>query len=908
MPHSPFFCCDPPVWAVMRRNTPIFVREPTASGLSYGTKAIYTPFPCKCEVIAIFNGQNYQWTAQPGMWKRITILFNLRAKLMLGFIAVGFITLLLVLLTIGQMAAIVETESRVVSYWQPTEKFSYVLASGVNASMALTYNTQDIEVGQKMLAWEEIWREQINPAADSLERLSHFWTNPAAYEVFAKLQGTLTEIRILQNDFLLLRGQAQSKNALLDLKLKSAHVRAATQTEALAQYQRESIVADSNEVRARMATFKTTEVVLLIVATLIGLLIAYWVSKNIFRQLRVLRDYFEQLAKGNLPGAAPASTGELQPLAEAAERINANLKAINAMAEDISKGNYRLNDDHFDDSSDTGRALHGMADQLFVTATENERRNWTSQGLARFAEILRSNQSDVNQLCTKLIGALAKHLDCQIGGIFLLNDQNPDAPFLSLVASHAYGRDKFIRKQLQIGEGVVGQAYREQEYVHLRELPADYSAITTGFGQAKPNSVLVMPMKVNNQVYGVIELATTGLFEEHHIGFVERLAESTAAAIGTAKINENTKRLLSETQGQAEMLRAQEEEMRQNMEELQATQEEMRRSQKLLVLSEAHSKSFVEGATIAIVSFDHDGKIDGFNPMAEQLFGYERDEVLGIPFEQLLSRDYRDLVDKRTRTKAITKDNESKHVELLIKHTFVLDDDFYTAYLRDITMEISQDRELKRLFKESERIKTKMQESLDSITSTYDNQIKTLKSELENADKALTFAGEGPAPADSAALAGLTRELETAKENLDRTEQRLSAGSWHTNLASGETSPSKNLCELFGQPASALAAAGPVFLDLIAGNALPIAENALDTVLTGNAAAFEAGYLVAGRPVAMQIYLEPELAVQDGENRTVGVHGYAQVLPPPKDTLPLVLAKAVAQTRKALERIRESRY
>jgi hypothetical protein len=62
---------------------------------------------------------------------------------------------------------------------------------------------------------------------------------------------------------------------------------------------------------------------------------------------------------------------------------------------------------------------------------------------------------------------------------------------------------------------------------------------------------------------------------EHEIAFVKKLAENIASALANTKTNEQTKKLLKESQIQAEQLRAQEEEMRQNMEELSATQEQM---------------------------------------------------------------------------------------------------------------------------------------------------------------------------------------------------------------------------------------------------------------------------------------------------------------------------------------------
>ena len=83
----------------------------------------------------------------------------------------------------------------------------------------------------------------------------------------------------------------------------------------------------------------------------------------------------------------------------------------------------------------------------------------------------------------------------------------------------------------------------------------------------------------NEKIEGVIEIASFNILEEYEIQFIEKVAESIASTISNMKINQQTTKLLSETQAQSAQMHSQEEEMRQNLEEMTAIQEEMQRKE-----------------------------------------------------------------------------------------------------------------------------------------------------------------------------------------------------------------------------------------------------------------------------------------------------------------------------------------
>jgi len=207
-----------------------------------------------------------------------------------------------------------------------------------------------------------------------------------------------------------------------------------------------------------------------------------------------------------------------------------------------------------------------------------ERQNWTSKGIADISDLLR--QSSDEDIYNLLLRDIITYIGANQGALHLLNEDELGDKYLEMAACYAYDRRKFVEKRIEIGQGLVGQCFLEGEMIRLKEVPKDYISITSGLGEAPPTFVVITPLKQENSVVGVLELAFFHNLEDHKTDFLVRLGETIASFITTNSLNKNTRKLLEQSQLQMEQLRAQEEEMRQNMEELQATQEEIHRKEK----------------------------------------------------------------------------------------------------------------------------------------------------------------------------------------------------------------------------------------------------------------------------------------------------------------------------------------
>ncbi|HYG18453.1 MAG TPA: GAF domain-containing protein, partial [Ohtaekwangia sp.] len=227
------------------------------------------------------------------------------------------------------------------------------------------------------------------------------------------------------------------------------------------------------------------------------------------------------------------SNQQINKLKETVTNLVNQIEAAQTFIKEIERGNLDIRFEargNAGDKDDDALALSllSMRDQMKRIASEEKQRNWATEGLAKFVDILRSNNDDIAALGNVIISNIVKYLNANQGSLYILDDSDPSDIQLDLIACYAYDRKKHIHKRFGIGEGVVGQCVLEKGTVYMTNLPKDYLKITSGLGEALPKNLLIVPLLLNEKVYGAIELASFSTFEKHHRDFIEKLAESIA--------------------------------------------------------------------------------------------------------------------------------------------------------------------------------------------------------------------------------------------------------------------------------------------------------------------------------------------------------------------------------------------
>ncbi|MFC2138084.1 PAS domain-containing protein [Bacteroidota bacterium] len=453
------------------------------------------------------------------------------------------------------------------------------------------------------------------------------------------------------------------------------------------------------------------------------------ISGRISQHLSSTSKLFKALALGDISTTYKLSVDTNDEIGDISQSLNSLIDGLNKtsnFAAEIGKGKLEVEYDKLSDKDVLGASLINMRESLIEAKKEEEKRkiedkkqNWSTEGIAKFGDILRQSTNDLEEFGYNIISNLVKYIDANQGGIFIINEDENNEKTIDLVACYAFDKKKYLEKKIKYGEGLIGRCVLEAESIHMTEIPDDYISITSGLGKENPRSLLIVPLLLNDEVYGVIELASFKGFEDYKVSFVEKIGESIASTISSVKINLRTAKLLEESKHQAEELASQEEEMRQNLEELQATQEESARKE-----AEMSGILAALNASMLVAEFDVDGNIISANDSFANTYGIPKDQIVNRLFKDVAvgSGIEADTISKIWNT--VKNDEIVKNVlkltidskEVWLNQTFapILNNDGNAYKILNIAIDVTetkkQELQVEKLLEESQKKNDELQQ------------------------------------------------------------------------------------------------------------------------------------------------------------------------------------------------------
>ena len=309
------------------------------------------------------------------------------------------------------------------------------------------------------------------------------------------------------------------------------------------------------------------------VSLILGIIHNVWLRKPLFR----IRNLIALLTRGQMPVfKASRAADEIGDLERNLEKHTTNLKGIAEFARSMASGDFTGNFDKLSNDDELGEALLSLKGSLMDSMKdsesrrrEEEHRSWSAHGLAKFSTLFRETEDDLHDLSRVLMKELVEYIEADVGALFItMANDGKQGQVLQQFGTFAFDREKFVEKSFEFGEGLVGRAAVEKEVIYITDLPPDYMKIRSGLGEDVPSSMLLVPVMLDNNVLGVIELASLGEIPSYQIDFIRQLGDAVATTLAKVKANLQTRKLFEQTKKQAEELASQEKESKRKEVEL----------------------------------------------------------------------------------------------------------------------------------------------------------------------------------------------------------------------------------------------------------------------------------------------------------------------------------------------------
>ncbi|MGW3420005.1 HAMP domain-containing protein [Streptomyces phaeochromogenes] len=225
--------------------------------------------------------------------------------------------------------------------------------------------------------------------------------------------------------------------------------------------------------------------------------------------------------------------------------------------------------------------INSMVESLRETTRANQEQDWLKTNLARISGLMQGHR-DLSVVAELIMDELAPLASAQYGAFYLAEEAGRGHE-LRLVGSYGWPDDDGRPVRIPFGRSLVGQAARSRRTISVDELPPGYVTISSGLGQTVPTALVVLPITVEDQVLGVIELASVTRFTQIHQDFLGQLMETIGVNVNTIVANARTDELLDESQRLTTELQARSEELQVQQDELQRSNEELEEKASLLV-------------------------------------------------------------------------------------------------------------------------------------------------------------------------------------------------------------------------------------------------------------------------------------------------------------------------------------
>ncbi|MFP4071929.1 MAG: response regulator [Desulfovibrionales bacterium] len=303
-----------------------------------------------------------------------------------------------------------------------------------------------------------------------------------------------------------------------------------------------------------------------VAAFILGMFLLVMASWTITKPLTRITAYARRIAKGEYSFPLDIDQGdEVGVLARELRSFQQSMIEKTRVTEAIAQGDLSPNLALAGEKDSLGLSINRMIAALREAREKSELTDWVKSGLNELAARA-TGETDSHRLADKVLSFLTPYLNAQVATLYLL-DQDQEG-VLTRYGGYAVNPNT-IQDSIALGQGLVGQAAREQRLISVHPVPQEYLSINSSLGESIPRAILALPITHQNDLIGVLEFGSFEPFPDYMVEFLEVAGESLGVAFDSLGKQNRVRELLSRTQKQAQQLKEQQEELRAANEELE---------------------------------------------------------------------------------------------------------------------------------------------------------------------------------------------------------------------------------------------------------------------------------------------------------------------------------------------------
>lgn len=347
----------------------------------------------------------------------------------------------------------------------------------------------------------------------------------------------------------------QGRRETLDLTLGLAKENFEKMRKYLDQLTEINLQIATNEYQASKDTYRATLISLFTIigiGIIVGIGLTWGIGRGITQPLNKAVDVSNRIAEGDLTQNIEVDRkDETGQLLSAMKKMTQYIQDVATVSEKISNQDLQVEITPKSKEDVLNHALQKMVtalqsakEELERSVAEIEQQNWLKDGVNQLNNTLLGDLS-LQETCQKAVSFIARFAGAGHGVLYTYDAEHH---VLNLGGAFALTEQDQLSETYSLGEGVIGQVAQERSPILLKNLSRADHLINTGTVSEPPLNTYTFPLIYNNELYGVLEVASFELLDEAKQNFLNEANRVIATVLFSALQRERVQELLQTAQ------------------------------------------------------------------------------------------------------------------------------------------------------------------------------------------------------------------------------------------------------------------------------------------------------------------------------------------------------------------------